>query len=525
MLLLMLALMIQVPQAPMVCGTPVFEAMRGRVPVPLPVVKKTPVPVRPGEKRSMWLQNMSVMPPVQVQKEVTCRGVGAHCYVMVEDSAWNAGQVDSSDVARIIERFDRSSPRDTVRGVWDHNTTVLGRPPDAIDNDSLIYLIYYDIGTFHGYSFDGFWQYFDEYYDTTSMRRWGYHSNEVECVYLDCYPENPSTDYRMAIAAHEFGHMIHWNYDQAESLWVEEGCCELAMWLFGAPDPISGFPSSSDNDLTRWDGEWADYIKTYLFFLYLYEQYGGRVGNDLIHNIIASPAPSIAGVDEGFATTGLPERFEGVFDDWVLANRINDTGFLGGRYGYHGEDVPYFAVAGYHTSYPVERSGSLSRWAGEYILFENGVDLELAFDGADNGDFRLFVVGLDTVDRRLLLDSVPLDSLQNGSYGVPGSDTLYHSVFLVPSNHDPAGSRTYQYQAQTSGIAEDPVRARPAGEASLVSQSVSYRGTGSAELVDAAGRKVTRIAPGFNDVSGIAPGVYYLIREDGRARRRVVVCR
>ena len=68
---------------------------------------------------------------------------------------------------------------------------------------------------------------------------------------------------------------------------------ELAMWLFGNPDNISSFNNNSDNSLTSWTGAWADYIKTYLFFLYIYEQYGGRVGNDLIHEIIASPARSI----------------------------------------------------------------------------------------------------------------------------------------------------------------------------------------------------------------------------------------
>ena len=524
MLLLMVFLVIQAPGVPMRCGTGVFAALRPVAGVALPAVKSPADPPEPGDSQPFWLQNMGVMPPVQVQKSVTCRGIGDHCYVMVEDSAWDAGQVDSADVARIIERFDRTSPRDSTRGVWDHNTSVLGQPPDAIDDDSLVYLVYYDIGTYHGNSFDGFWQYFDEYYDTTSMRRWGYHSNEVECVYLDCYPENPSTDYRVAIAAHEFGHMIHWNYDQAESLWVNEGCCELAMWLFGSPDPISSFPSSPDNDLTKWEGDWADYIKTYLFFLYLYEQYGGRVGTALVQNIIASPAKSIAGIDEGFAETGLAERFEEVFDGWVLANRIDDTAFLGGRYGYYGEDVPYFAVAGFHTTYPVTRSGSLARWAGEYVLFQRGSALELGFDGADDGDFHVFVVGLDTVNHRLLLDTMALDSVQHGTHSVPGFDTAWQSVFLVPANHDPAGTRSYQYEAQVAGIAEDPGNAPRGTPAATVVRGVLRVGSPLTadgrppELLDALGRRVTDLVPGENDVSGLAPGVYFITGEGPRVQ-------
>ncbi|MBM3315968.1 hypothetical protein FJY71_09090, partial [candidate division WOR-3 bacterium] len=318
MLLLALTLLARQPGVPVHCATPVFGALRSPAAAPRPSAGKRPDPPARGETRLMWLQNMNVMPPQQYQTNVTCRGVGTHCYVMVEDSAWDAGQVDSADVLRIMERFDRSSPRDTTRGVWQHNTTELGSPPDAIDNDSLIYLIYYDVGTFHGYSFDGFWQFFDEYYDTTSMRMWGYHSNEVECVYLDCYPDDPSSDYRVAIAAHEFTHMIVWSYDPAESTWVSEGCSELAMWLFGSPDAISGFPGRSDNDLTKFDGSWNDYIKTYLYFLFLYQQYGGRVGTDLVRNIVASPRPSIEGIDSAFAATGRAERFEDVLDHWIL---------------------------------------------------------------------------------------------------------------------------------------------------------------------------------------------------------------
>ena len=499
MLLLVLNLILQA--GPIHCGTPVFDAVKSKAPTKVAVSSPADGP-GVGDSRTMWLQNMSVMPPVQYQTSVTCRGVGNHCYVMVEDSSWNAGQMDSTDVARIIERFDHTSPRDSTRGVWDLNTTVLGRPPDAIDSDSLIYLIYQDIGTFHGIGFDGFWQYFDEYYDTTSMRLWGYHSNEVECVYLDCWPQDPSGDYRIAIAAHEFGHMIQWNYDQAESLWVNEGCAELAMWLFGSPDNISDFNTNSDNDLTNWSGSWADYIKTYLWFLYLYEQYGGRVGTDLVHNIIASPEVSIAGIDSGFARTGLPQRFDGVFDDWALANIIADTSAFDGRYGYYGDNVPRFTYSGYHGTYPVNRSTSLRRWAGEYVLFQHGRDLDLSFDGADGANFHLFVVGRDTMTHTFLLDTVPLDSVQRGSAQVPGSDSQWQFVYLVPVSHDPYGTQTYAYTASAVGIEEEfaPSVAprRPAG-ATIVRNGLGPFAPGV--LYDASGRHVSGVPQ---------PGIYWL---------------
>ncbi len=526
MLILTILIAAQVQSAPIRCGTYVFDALRPAELVPQPALKDRACPPQVGETRLMWLQNMSVMPPQQFAAEMTCRAAGPHCYVMVHDSVWDAGIVDSADVARIVERFEYSSPRDSERGVWYHNTTVLGQPPDAIDNDSAIYLLYYNIGQFHGYQFDGFWQFFDQYYDTTAMRLFGYHSNEVECIYLDCYPANPAGDYRIAIAAHEFGHMIHWNYDPAESLWVAEGCCELAMWLFGSPDPISGFNTNPDNDLTSWNGQWADYIKTYLFFLYLYEQYGGRVGTDLIHNIVAAPQASIEGVDSGFAATGRTERFEDVLDAWVLANIINDTAYFGGRYGYYGERVPRFGVTA-HSTYPVARNVSLQRWAGEYIRFRQGRNLELTFDGADEADFRLYLVSHDSIGRRMVLDTLALDSLQYAAATVPGFDTAYQTVYLVPVSHYPWGTTAYSYTAAASGLAEPGHDFGPSAKSgnypktNLVRAGKALSLPGAFRLFSAAGSLV-RQGEGRLTTSELAAGVYRL-DHSGRHCHLVVI--
>ncbi len=533
MFLLILSLIAQTPAWH--CGTPVFDGMKTQVrdqgpgirdrsrnpdadPRPLSPDPR-PAPPRLGETVTMWLQNMSVMPPEQYQASVTCRGTGDHVYVMVEDSAWQAGLLDSAGVTRIIDRFDHTSPRDSLHGIWYHNTTAFGRPPDAIDRDSLVYLIYHNVGEFMGYSFDGFWQYFDEYYDTTSMRLWGYHSNEVECVYLDLYPNNPSQDNGIAIAAHEFEHMIHWNYDQAESLWVNEGCAEFAMWLFGSPDAISGFNSTPDNDLTKWNGDWADYIKTYLWTLFLYEQYGDRGGNNLIHNIVASPYVSIAGLDSALAATGVSQRFEELLDQWVLANVINDTSYMDGKYGYFGVAVPRFGNAGVHTTYPVSRSNSLDRWAGEYILFQRGQNLQLGFDGNDAADFRVFVVAKDTLGHRLILDTLSLDSLQAGSISVPGSDTGYQSVWLVPASHYPSGRMTYSYTAAATGIAEGSFKPQASSYQqvgpTLIRAGAPPRLPAGSALHGIDGRTVDENAP-------LSAGVYWAT-SDGNPSRKIVV--
>jgi hypothetical protein len=467
---------------------------------------------------------MTVMPPTQFEADFTCRAAGDYCYVMIADSVWNAGLVDSADCERIVERFERTSPRDSLRGVWQHNTQVLGLPPDELDQDSAIYLIYYNVGTFMGSSFDGFWMEFDEYYDTTAQRVFGYRSNEIECVYLDCWPNNPSSDYRVAIAAHEMGHMISWNYDPPESLWVQEGGCELAMWLFGAPDPVTAFFSNPDVDLTAWTGSWADYIKVYLWFLYQYEQHGP----ELITRIVQSPYQNIAGIEAALDSAGIGASFADIFDDWVLANRINDTAVLGGRYGYRGETVPAFGNAAVHASYPVNASGSLARWAGEYYRFTGGDGLDLGFDGANAASFTVHLVATNAAGDSVIVIPMALDSLNAGQLAFPGFGPDWPTAWLVPANHTPAGRMTFNYTAASVGIAEERAAARPAPRpATVVRGSLrlpsSLNPSLPTSLLDPTGRKVLDLCPGDNDLSRVAPGLYFIRDPQGTTARLVLL--
>jgi len=55
-----------------------------------------------------------------------------------------------------------------------------------------------------------------------------------------------------------------------------------------------------------------------------------------------------------------------------------------------------------------------------------------------------------------------------------------------------------------------------------VTGTYQYDGVVPAWLVDASGRRVAVTRPGRNDLRALAPGVYTVIAEDARYRRRVV---
>ncbi len=515
------------------CGTGLFQPTAGTALAPMKITRTTALP-GVGDQDTFWLFNMSVMPPQQSQRTATVRGLGTHCRVWVEDSSWNAGQVDSVKVAFVVEHFDHTSPRDSTKGVWQWDTGTFGFPPD-VDQDSLINLMYYDVGQFHGIQFDGFWMFYDEYPDSIAYPQFGYHSNQMEVVYIDDYPSNPGTDYRVAIVAHEFEHMIHYNYDTVESLWVNEGCAELAMWLYGSPDPISEFNTAPDNDLITWTGSWGDYIQTYLYFLYLYEQYGERVGHPLIKTIVANQWWSTLGIDSSFAQLGLPETFKGSFQDWVIANWMRDTITYGGHYGYFGEQVPGFSWIGNYTTYPVSQNNAVNRYAACYARFRNGFNLDLGFDGADNGHFKAQVIEKDTLNHTFVLDSIQLDSVEAGSILIPGFDTTYQEVILVPTNINPiAGRTTFHYTASASGIEEGPT-GQPTGTGLCVrtehgnlmlDYTARLAGTVTLKLYDASGRVAAtaeaKTKPGNNalslSIAQIPAGAYFLTAEQGARR-------
>ena len=385
--------------------------------------------------------------PVAEEKMCTVRGRSENVYVVVENSQWLTN-VDQNDVDTILERFENSSigPYPS-QGIWDLNTSHFGDPPDELDNDPRIYILYYDFDV----SSDGFFWFFDEYPDGTQQ----FASNECEVVYMNCSDNDPGGDYLIAVAAHEFHHLIHWNYDTNESTWVNEGLAELAMWLYGRPDNIVGFPSLPDNNLTEWTSGFSDYIKTYLWTLYFFEHYGGQAA---VLDVTHQPANGIVGYDATLNALAYDEDFVDVFSDWVVANFVDDETFLDGRFGYAGEDLPTFSSV-QQGSYPVGPVAAVVKhYAADYVKFINGEPQELQFDGTNTSAFTARAVTYQAGAAQDLID-MSLDANQDGAINLGGFGSDYDQVVFVIANIAPgAGSVSYSYLTEAPAAAGDPAR-------------------------------------------------------------------
>jgi len=524
------------------CATPLFQkhkvalgqAVDRSVPQQPTVKRDTPTV---GDTTSFWAWDLTVMPPAWIMVPATCRAVGEYCYVFVADDQWNVN-MDSTDVALVVEKFDHSTPGDSTRGIYEIDTDTFGPAPDELDNDPKIYIFYSALGCFGGSCFDGYFSVFNEYTEEAAQHEGG-HSNEVEMFYMSCDPIDPTANSTLSVLAHEFEHMIHWNMDPDEDAWVDEGCAEYAMYLYGYPDPISGFPDDPDDDLTVWDQAWTDYIQTYLWTMYVAEHFGGDA---TITALVAEPGNSITGVENTLADQGYPETFEDVFVDWTMANVLDDPSIDEGQYGYAWIDLPPFAAT-QHGSYPVPSTQStVNNWAADYIRLVNGESLTLYYTGRNNSFFSVPLLKLDDTAPTTVQYTV-LDSLQDGVFSLPTFGTAYDTLIMVSAHISAEGGDLYSYWTDEltdvlagAGTAPNPAspvlfqnEPNPFNPATKIAFGVPARAYIRLGVYDVTGELVAdlvggTIEPGTHSViwdgrdrsgSPAAPGVYFSRLEAG----------
>ena len=144
-------------------------------------------------------------------------------------------------------------------------------------------------------------------------------------AYLGNTP-NSRDPYRIeGTVAHELEHLIHNDHDVDEESFVDEGLAELAVFLngFGHTSNTTWYLAYHRDSLTGWGSQLEDYGSSYLFELYLLENFGHQTGgvwdNGWTRNLVDQQENGIAGIE---AQTGA--EFDTLFDAWILANLEDD---------------------------------------------------------------------------------------------------------------------------------------------------------------------------------------------------------
>jgi hypothetical protein len=390
-----------------------------------------------GAQKSWYAYNL--INDTRYQSSFTCRAVGAHCYIFVEDSIWGT-RVNQTAVDSVLNAFGVRTPANPDEGVYEMDVGAFGSPPD-VDNDPRIIILILNIRD--GYNGQGGYEagYFDSYNETTLPE-----SNEAEVYYLDANPVDLNTksglQNAMSTTAHEFQHMINFNYhyNNPQLTFINEGCSMLAELYCGYPiSDQSLYENEANYYLFGWRGSdntlvLNDYSRAQRFFLYYWDHFG--IG--IFKYIVQAPYDGINLLNYSLQQDEQTLTFTDAFIDWLIANSLDDKSYN----TYYGYSYPNLTKAHAITYYDPNASGedSLYNLASDYITFTGGSNLKITFSSTSSSVIvKAIELGLGT--RQVT------DVLLNNEFDVNEYGSTYDSLTFVVINIDQNNKAKYSFKS------------------------------------------------------------------------------
>jgi len=376
----------------------------------------------------------------------TCRAIGTNCYIFVEDAIWNT-KVNINNVNAIIDAFDNSTPANNNKGIYETVVESFGNPPD-VDNDPKIIILILDI--IDGY--DGSGGYIAGYFHSINEIVGAYpNSNNAEIYYLDADPSDLSTaeglNNVMNTTAHEFQHMIHFNYHNGsaskpeQTTFLNEGCSLASEVVCGYPIyNQSLFNNEYNHYLLDWRSEddvLSDYSRAARYVTYLYEQFGV----DFLRNFVQSNSFGIAGINDALINLSNPTslRFAETLGNWFIANTLNDKN-VNSSWGYVTPNVNKVNAVNYANPNKSSEVISVEKAAADYILFSAGRNLSIQFDDFGAGKLKFKALKYNINNEVEVQDIAPNNLYNFNSFG-----TIYNVISFVILNTDPFNTYNYSY--------------------------------------------------------------------------------
>lgn len=525
-MVVVVVLMMALPSlaAPHACGSQLLAQQRltGRV---------ASMPTRSGLPQAAARPTTQAQDPIAVGTELTfpvfgyaslvaatCRFAGEKVFIFVENRQWDTegGSILQSHVDDLAQLFEQSTPADPQRGIYDLAIETFGAPPD-VDGHEPIFLLIVDSPT------PGLIGWFDANvadHAIPELRR--------DVIHLDELAIRRNSYLARGTLAHEFQHLIHWNWDEDEEAWIDEGLAGYAEELVGYPeaDPVAvpAFLERPDTPLTEFPlfgAEARHYGSTYLYASYLAQRYG----RGFITRLVSQERNGIFGVEAALGEMGVTADFESTWADWALANVTG--GELGFAYdALDSRRAATFAV----SSLPLNgANGQASRWGTSNILFRTPGDVAIDFDGDDAGRYRVWSVQQRNGSAQLT--EIELDGANQGRSLNAAVDSV---IFIVGRTSIGGGNyeldaRSFVPTAILAGQASTPdavhlgqAYPNPFNSTVQIPFELSDEASVSLEIVDVLGRRVwhralPRLAAGSHLVRwdgtddagrGAATGVY-----------------
>ena len=410
-----------------------------------------------GDIKTFWSVSYIDWDYIDTQTEITatCKAVSEHCYLFVDNTAYQPNQ---SQIDAIVNKFENV--------FVPIQTDMYGNIPDALDNDPRIYMLAIGNSWWAGYFDPG-----QQMSDSIVYSRWGKHSSEKEIIYFAS--SYFGSAYLNEVVSHEFGHMLHWLQDHSpeppenptyfwEDAWIDEqfSTFSVVMTLEGLNnndimDNSAFFVSEPNTSLIHF----TSYNAGKLFMTFMYEHYGDTA---YIKTLIKEQANGILGVRKTLANLGYQESFEDVFNQWVIANYLDDTTYQNGKYGYKHYNFTTSRPATNISTYPTDvKTSSVNAYASRNIKFNTSVakPIKINFNGTDNSFFRVSLIMYNnTTDHIYDIVNIPLDSYNDGSFIADKFGIDYNKIVMIVMNTDEllgdgeSSAFTYQAVESTSDI-------------------------------------------------------------------------
>lgn len=372
----------------------------------------------------------------------TLRKISGQAYFYIENEYWDALSLKQQSLYfdylnQVANNFDNTT-YNSVRYIFGSEW----KP--GIDNDEKITILLTRLTSTAG----GYFNPKDEYPRSEQES-----SNEREMIYVNA--TQIANSFIDSFFAHEFQHLITWNQKErmrgvVEEVWLNELRSEYAPTVAGYDSEYTGtnlerrvddFLAYPFDSLTEWRGDRYDYPSLNVFSHYLAEQFDER----FFTYMMQSSEVGIDSINDALGAIGHNLNFSQIFNNWTIADYLNDTSILDGRYGYknpylkgaiHISPITYSIVA----SSIINISQNIKDWAPYWYRFVNkqgssaiAKDLELEFEGSvTGGDFNVLYI-IDYFEKPVSIGQLSLQN-QKGVLKIPNFRDNVESVVIIISN-------------------------------------------------------------------------------------------
>jgi len=329
----------------------------------------------------------------------------------------------------------------------------------GIDNDSRLIVVFHKMKTgFGGYILtrDGF------------PRKENSSSNEGEIIYLNTDALGLPLNRLSYFLAHEFAHLVAFNqkekkHNVSESTWFHELIAEQIETLLGydsdwknssLKNRAEAFIYSTGFSLDKWQNSRENYAVANLFGQYLVNHYGINILKDSLF----SQKTGVDSISEALKKNGYQEDFWQVFENWLVANVVNDCS-VGPFYCYKHPALKSFSLNGY--SYYLPTSGhsfmsvtdSVNNFSARWLKISGGKGiLKIKWKIPEKTPIKrtpYVIIGADNKKKVGFLD---FSRTNTDEFFVPDFGEKNSAVVMIPylKNDLPGSLYYYSFEISTS---------------------------------------------------------------------------